>query len=385
MFIDIACSQKKKYNQNAYGDFFASNRFPNMNRVVAVLSDGLGSGIKANILACMTATMLLKFMESHFDIEKSCEIIMNSLPVCKVRGISYSTFSAIDCFENGKAKIVEEGNPDFIWIRNGEVLKPECQTIQSKDFKNRRMKVYNINLEKYDRIIFCSDGATQVAMGSKRYPLGLERSGLIKIILNKLEQEPEISSKNLSEYLVKQIELIAPNKELKDDTSILSIYCRDPRKSLIFTGPPFHGEKDNYYAKTFIEFKGKKAIAGGTTANIISRELNIPVVAKLSMNAGKLPGISEMEGIDLVTEGILTLTKTLEYLENGNAEENAAKTLMDFLLDSDVINFLVGAQMNKAHYDPNLPIEIEIRKNIIKQMAKVLEEKYLKKVDVQFV
>ena len=185
MFIDIACSQKKKYNQNAYGDFFASNRFPNMNRVVAVLSDGLGSGIKANILACMTSTMLLKFMENHSDIEKSCEIIMNSLPVCKIRGISYSTFSAIDCFENGKAKIVEEGNPDFIWIRNGEVLKPEYQTIQSKDFKNRKMKVYDIKLEKYDRIIFCSDGATQVAMDTKEYPLGLERDGLIKIILNK--------------------------------------------------------------------------------------------------------------------------------------------------------------------------------------------------------
>ena len=143
MFIDIACSQKKKYNQNAYGDYFASNRFPNMNRVVAVLSDGLGSGIKANILACMTSTMLLKFMENHFDIEKSCEIIMNSLPVCKVRGISYSTFSAIDCFEDGNAKIVEEGNPDFIWIRGKyndsnkpqfEGLKHEYQTIQAKDF-----------------------------------------------------------------------------------------------------------------------------------------------------------------------------------------------------------------------------------------------------------
>ena len=385
MFIDIACSQKKKYNQNAYGDYFASNRFPNMNRVVAVLSDGLGSGIKANILACMTSTMLLKFMENHSDIEKSCEIIMNSLPVCKVRGISYSTFSAIDCFENGKAKIVEEGNPDFIWIRNGEVLKPEYQTIQSKDFKNRKMKVYNIQLEKYDRIIFCSDGATQVAMGSKRYPLGLERSGLIKIILDKLAQNPEISSKDLSEYLVKQVELIAPNKELKDDTSVVSIYCRDPRESLIFTGPPYHQAKDSYYAKFFMDFKGKKAISGGTTANIISRELNIPVIAKLSMNAGKLPGLSEMQGVDLVTEGILTLTKTLEYLESGKSENNAAKTLMDFLLDSDVIYFLVGAQMNKAHYDPNLPIEIEIRKNIIKQMASVLEEKYLKKVNVQFV
>ena len=385
MFIDIACSQKKKYNQNAYGDFFASNRFPNMNRVVAVLSDGLGSGIKANILACMTSTMLLKFMENNSDIEKSCEIIMNSLPVCKVRGISYSTFSAIDCYENGKAKIVEEGNPDFIWIRDGEILKPEFQTIQSKDFKNRKMKVYNIKLEKYDRIIFCSDGATQVAMGTKQYPLGLERDGLIKIILNKLEQEPEISSQKLSTYLVNQIRLIAPNRELKDDTSIVSLYCRDPRESLIFTGPPYHQEKDSYFAKFFMDFKGKKAISGGTTANIISRELNIPVIAKLSPNSGKLPGLSEMKGVDLVTEGILTLTKTLEYLETGKTEENSAKILMDFLLDSDVIHFLVGAQMNKAHYDPNLPIEIEIRKNIIKQMASVLEEKYLKKVNVQFV
>lgn len=385
MFIDIACSQKKKYNQNAYGDYFSSNRFPNMNRVVAVLSDGLGSGVKANILACMTSTMLLKFMEKHFDIEKSCEIIMNSLPVCKVRGISYSTFSAIDCYENGKAKIVEEGNPDFIWIRGGEVLKPEYQTIQSKDFKNRKMKVYNIKLEKYDRIIFCSDGATQVAMGTKQYPLGLERSGLIKIILNKLAEDPQISSQKLSSFLVKQIQLIAPNRELKDDTSIVSLYCRDPRESLIFTGPPYHQEKDNHFAKFFMNFKGKKAISGGTTANIISRELNIPVIAKLSMNAGKLPGLSEMKGVDLVTEGILTLTKTLEYLESGKPENDAAKSLMDFMIDSDVIYFLVGAQMNKAHYDPNLPIEIEIRKNVIKQMASVLEEKYLKKVNVQFV
>ncbi len=385
MFIDIDCAQKKKYNQNAYGDFYLSGRFPNMNRVVAVLSDGLGSGIKANILACMTSTMLLKFMENNSDIEKSCEIIMNALPVCKVRGISYSTFSAIDCYENGKAKIVEEGNPDFIWIRNGEVLKPEYQSIQSKTFKNRKMKVYNINLELGDRIIFCSDGATQVAMGSKEYPLGLERSGLIKIILNKLEQEPEISSMDLSNYLVKQIQLIAPNHNLKDDTSILSLYCRNPRESLIFTGPPYHQEKDSYYAKTFMEFKGKKAISGGTTANIISRVLNIPVYTDLSTNSGKLPAISRMEGVDLVTEGILTLTKTLEYLEDGSSQNDAAGILMDFLLDSDCINFLVGAQMNKAHYDPNLPIEIEIRKNVIKQIAKVLEEKYLKKVSVQFI
>ena len=385
MFIDIDCSQKKKYNQNAYGDFFKSERFTDMNRLVAVLSDGLGSGIKADILACMTSTMLLKFLKENADIEKSCEIIMNSLPVCKVRGISYSTFSAIDCYDDGKAIIVEEGNPDFIWIRDGEVLKPECTIIESKNFKNRKMRVYDIKLELNDRIVFCSDGATQVAMGTKTYPLGLERDGLINIILSKLKMDKNISSSELSNYLIKQIELIAPDKKLLDDTSIVSIYCREPRESLVFTGPPYHIEKDNYYANTFKNFKGKKAIAGGTTANIISRELNIPVKTDLSLNVGNLPGIYCMDGVDLVTEGILTLTKTMEYLEDNNYQNDAAGKLMRFMLDSDCISFLVGAQLNQAHYDPNLPIEIEIRKNIVRKIAKILEDKYLKKVKVQFV
>jgi hypothetical protein len=385
MFIDIASCQKKKYNQNAYGDFFISQRLPNMKRVVAVLSDGLGSGIKANILACMTSTMLLKFMEKNSDIEKSCEIIMNSLPVCKVRGISYSTFSAIDCYESGKAKIVEEGNPDFIWIRNGQVLKPKYQLIQSKSFQNRKMKIYDIQLCMQDRIIFCSDGATQVSMASEKYPLGLQREGLIKIILEKLKKDPEISSKQLSDYIVGQVQLIAQNGKLKDDTSVVSIYCRDPRRSIIFTGPPYNQDKDSYYAKFFINFKGKKAISGGTTANIISRELNTPVTSDMALNLGKLPGLSKIKGVDLVTEGILTLTKTLEYLETGNPEDDAAKALMDFILESDCINFLVGSQMNKAHYDPTLPIEIEIRKNVIRKMEKIIKEKYLKEVNVQFI
>ena len=385
MFIDIDCSQKKKYNQNAYGDFFKSERFTDMNRLVAVLSDGLGSGIKADILACMTSTMLLKFLKENADIEKSCEIIMNSLPVCKVRGISYSTFSAIDCYDDGKAIIVEEGNPDFIWIRDGEVLKPECTIIESKNFKNRKMRVYDIKLELNDRIIFCSDGATQVAMGTKTYPLGLERDGLINIILSKLKMDKNNSSSELSNYLIKQIELIAPDKKLLDDTSIVSIYCREPREALVFTGPPYHIEKDNYYANTFKNFKGKKAIAGGTTANIISRELNIPVKTDLSLNVGNLPGIYCMDGVDLVTEGILTLTKTMEYLEDNNYQNDAAGKLMRFMLDSDCISFLVGAQLNQAHYDPNLPIEIEIRKNIVRKIAKILEDKYLKKVKVQFI
>lgn len=385
MFIDIDCSQLKKYNQNAYGDYFTSKRYPDEGRLIAVLSDGLGSGIKANILSCMTATMLLKFVEQEVNIRKAAEIIMNSLPVCKVRKISYSTFSAIDCDEDGEVKIVEEGNPEFIWIRGSEVLTPEFKEVASKEFQNRKMKTYKFKLEQGDRLIFCSDGVTQSGLGSERLRLGLRREGLIQILKDKLSQDIEISSSELSKYIVLQARNIEPDRNPKDDVSACVLYFRQPRESLIFTGPPYHQEKDPEYAKFFDEFDGKKAICGGTTANLISRELNRPIKTASEISVGNLPSCSYMNEVDLVTEGILTLTKAVEYLEQGAGySQNAAGKLVDFLLNTDCINFMVGAKLNQAHYDPNLPIEIEIRKNIIKKMAKILEIRYFKKISIQY-
>ncbi len=386
MFIDIDCNQMKKYNQNAYGDYFVSKRYPDEARLIAVLSDGLGSGIKANILSCMTATMLLQFIENQqIPIRKAAEIIMNSLPVCKVRRISYSTFSAIDVNDDGYAKIVEEGNPQFLWIRDNEIMEPQFETIQSKTFKNRKLKIYRIQLKLGDRLIFCSDGITQAGLGGGRLKLGLRREGLIVLAKDKLAENPDISSSEFSQYLVNQARNIETDRKPKDDISACVLYFREPREALIFTGPPYHQQKDREYAEMFANFKGKKAIAGGTTANLISRELNRPITMDTTISIGKLPACSYMEGVDLVTEGILTLTKTLEYLENGTQDiDNAAGKLVKFLLDSDCINFMVGAKLNQAHYDPALPIEIEIRKNIIKKISNVLQDKYFKKVTIQY-
>lgn len=386
MFIDIDCHQIKKYNQNAFGDYFTSKRYPDEGKLIAVLSDGLGSGIKANILSCMTATMLLRFIEKQeIPIRKAAEIVMNSLPVCKVRKISYSTFSIIDVNDEGVARIIEEGNPEFLWIKNGEVMDPPFETIQSKTFQNRCMKSYKIHLELGDRLIFCSDGVTQCGLGNGRLKLGLRREGLIELVLAKLKEEPEISSSELSRYIIRQTQNIETNRLPKDDISACVLYFREPRTSLIFTGPPFNQKKDADYAKMFADFPGKKAICGGTTANLISRELNIPITMDKEISIGKLPSCSYMDGVDLVTEGILTLTETLECLEAGKLDvDNAAGKLIKFLLDSDCINFMVGAKLNQAHYNPALPVEIEIRKNIIRKMATVLQDKYFKKVNVEF-
>ena len=386
MFIDVDSCQVKKYNQNAYGDYFVSKRYPDEGRLIAVLSDGLGSGIKANILSCMTATMLLRFIEDEqISIKKAAKIIMNSLPVCKVRHISYSTFSAADCNDEGDVKIVEEGNPEFIWIRNNEVMKPDFEIIKSKTFKNRQMKVYKLKLRLGDRLIFCSDGVTQSGLGGGRLKLGLRREGLIVLVKDKLTEHPDISSTELAQYIVQQAINIETNRKPKDDISACVMYFREPRESLVFTGPPFHQNKDAEYAQMFANFKGKKAICGGTTANLLSRELNRPVTMEKTISIGKLPACSYMEGVDLVTEGVLTLTKASEYLESGIFDiDNAAGKLVKFFLDSDCINFMVGAKLNQAHYDPALPIEIEIRKTIVKKIAAVLQDKYLKKVNVQY-
>lgn len=386
MFIDVGFCQKKKYNQHAFGDYFISKRYRNSEKVIAVLSDGLGSGIKANILACMTATMLLKFIESHIDIKTACETIMNSLPVCKIRNISYSTFSALECDDNGNVKIIEEGNPSFLWIRNNSVLNPSFDVITSKTFPDRFMHIYNIKLIKDDRIIFCSDGITQAALGSEYLKNGIGRDGLIEMVLKKLKEFPKISSNELCRYIIKQVELIVPEHKLKDDTSMACFYFREPRKAILFTGPPYNSNEDNLYAKSFYEFDGKKAIAGGTTANIIARELNLNQVSNSNLLLGELPDVSYMDGVDLVTEGILTLTKTVEYLEQNNLNSNdSAGKLVRFLLNSDELKFMVGAKINQAHYNPSFPVEIEIRKNVIKKIANILENKYSKKVIIKLI
>jgi hypothetical protein len=204
-------------------------------------------------------------------------------------------------------------------------------------------------------------------------------------LLAKLQEEPDISSSDLSAYIIRQAKNIEVDRLPKDDISACVLYCREPRTSLVFTGPPFNQKKDNDYAQIFRDFQGKKAICGGTTANLISRELNLPITMDNIISVGKLPSCSYMEGVDLVTEGILTLTETLENLIAGNLDiDNAAGKLIKILLDSDCINFMVGAKLNQAHYNPALPVEIEIRKNIIKKMAVVLQDKYFKKVNVQY-
>jgi hypothetical protein len=383
--MDVSCSQISKTGENVCGDVFFSKRYPGERRLIAVLSDGLGSGVKANILAKMTATMLLKYVEAGRDILKAAEVIMNSLPVCRIRNISYSTFTVVDYHENGSVVIVEEGNPGFIWMRNGKQVHAVPEIIISRNFIERKMHRYQIIMNPEDRIIFCSDGVTQAGLGCPGIKSGWKQSGMIEYTQFLLKQNPEISSRQLAELIGTTASHKGIDGLVKDDISAVVLHVRKSRSLVVLTGPPFHAERDSEHCNRFIDFNGKKAICGGTTARIVSRELNKKVVT--TMAKGDLPGKSLMEGIDLVSEGILTLTRVQEYLENPPAADirNAATELVALFMESDCIRFMIGAKMNMAYYAPEWPVELEIRRTVIKRISKILEDKYLKRLILEFI
>ena len=385
MFIDIDCAQIKKYGQNAFGDYFVSKRTDNQERVIAVLSDGLGSGVKANILSCMTSTMMMRFIEEDIPIQKAAQTIMDSLPVCQVRKISYATFSAIDCRNDGSVWVVEEGNPTFLWMRGSEEIEPEYQEYTSPKFPDRHLKIYQFKAEVGDRLVFCSDGVTQAGIGTSGYPIGFKREGFLRYVKECLSQKPDISSTELSSKVIQKALSVEPEEHAGDDISCAVLYFRNPRKAMVFTGPPYNKMKDREYCLSFSFFNGKKAICGGTTANLVSRELKRDIINLPQPQSGDLPPVAVMDGVELVTEGILTLTRAAEYLEREELKHrDAAGQLVDFFLSSDMIEFMVGAMLNQAHYDPTLPIEIEVRRTIIKKIKKLLEEKYFKQVTIHY-
>ncbi len=393
-FIEVDSYQLCKHKQFAPGDMFWSQKNQSDGRVITALSDGLGSGIKAGVLATLTATMATKFIASDIPMRRAAEIIMNTLPVCKERGISYATFTLVDIEPSATIRIVEYDNPPYILIRSATIVEPikERVVFERKNKKAAPRKETYLEFTSYqakpgDRLIFFSDGVTQAGMGTKAFPFGWGDTNVQNVVLEAVQKNPLISARELARLVVTEASLHDGYKP-KDDITCGVIYFRNPRELLVMTGPPLYPERDAELAKIFENFKGQKIISGGTTTNILSRELNRKVTVNLRHIDPKIPPYSDMEGADLVSEGIITMGAVSEMLEKGirteNLKTNAATKMLDLFLNSDRITFVVGTKINEAHQDPNVPVELEIRRNVVKKIATLLQEKYLKEIIIQY-
>jgi hypothetical protein len=203
-FIEVNSQQRNHDDERICGDVFLYKYIKEEDRVVAVLSDGMGHGVKANILATLTATMALNFTREHKEVDRIAEIIMNTLPVCSERKISYSTFTIIDIESSGRATILEYDNPPAIILRGNKEFDPSWKKVILEKGKHtgKVLRTCTFVPEKEDRIIFCSDGVSQSGMGSESFPFGWERDNIASYASTLVTGEISISAAVLAGKIV---------------------------------------------------------------------------------------------------------------------------------------------------------------------------------------
>jgi Stage II sporulation protein E (SpoIIE) len=389
MFVEVDHVQRQKAGNEICGDVFLSRKIQAENRTIIILADGLGSGVKANILATMTASMAMNFICVNSPIEHTARIIMRTLPVDTFRKISFSSFTIIDIEGNRKVRLIEFGNPLAILWKSGNVYEPTRQEINiNEGLLKQQLFTSEFEISLNDSIVLFSDGITQSGMGNENMPFGWGREQLSVFLITQLEDNQEIPAGELAEKVL-QHALKNDRSMARDDMSCGVVCFREPRKILFCTGPPFRKEHDAVLAEQVKNFDGDIIVSGGTTSQILSRELKKEVEVKLDPGFRGLPPASEMEGVDLVTEGILTLGKVSEYLRQidhlGKEIAGPAGKIINYFSRNDEIIFLVGTRVNDAHQDPSLPVELEIRRNVIKKIARLLEDKFLKKTEINYI
>lgn len=375
-FLDINYKSINKFGEELCGD--KVEVVPTEDGYIAVLSDGLGSGVKANILSTLTSKIAATMLKNGATIEETIETIINTLPECKVRKLAYSTFTIIKIDHNYNAYIAEYDSPNYFYFRDGINVN-----VEKRELVIGSKKVYesNIKLKLGDTINVISDGALHAGIGGMlNLGWGWDEINEYLFGLNKINPTSQILNGNF----IGVCNNLYDNKP-GDDTTILTIKVRKPEYIDLFVGPPSDTKLDSYLAKKMVEGDSKKIICGGTTALIAKRELNREMTVDIDSMTQDIPPIAYMEGFDLVTEGVLTLGKTLDKIRlfNNNSYDNyidnknydgcsiLTKLLME---ESTHINFYIGKAVNPAHQNPNFPVGFNIKLKIINDLMEELRK-----------
>ncbi|MBR5155600.1 MAG: SpoIIE family protein phosphatase [Clostridia bacterium] len=347
------------------------------NSTVIVLADGLGSGVKASILSTLTSKIISTMMAAGLPIEECVSTIATTLPVCSVRGVAYSTFTIIHLINNEIAEIIQYDNPQVIILRdnkNYDYPKTEMNIDGKKIYKSV------IRLQQDDIFIAMSDGCPHAGIGME-HNFGWKREDIIEFM--ETISLSGLTAKNLSTVLVDECDRLYGQKPGDDATAcIVKIRKREPMNILF--GPPSNRDDAERMMSLFFSKEGKHIICGGTTSSIAAKYLGRPLEATLNFEKSDVPPIAKIEGVDLVTEGVITVNKVLEYArdylaenemyEHWNYKRDGASLICRLLFEEATdINFYVGRAINPAHQNPDLPITFSIKMNLVEELSKCLK------------
>ena len=383
---DIGYKSINHYGEQLCGDHVDIVE-PSDDSTVIVLSDGLGSGVKASILSTLTSKIISTMLAEGLSLEECVETIAATLPVCSVRGVAYSTFTIIHLKNNQTAELIQYDNPHAIIIRDENVWdypKTEMMIGGKKIFKSV------IKLQENDIFVAMSDGCPHAGIGTA-YNFGWKREE-IAAFMESISQ-CGYTAKTLSTMLVDECDNLYGHKPGDDATAcVVRIRKREPMNMLF--GPPFNRDDADRMMSLFFSKEGKHIICGGTTSSIAAKFLRKPLKASLNFEASDIPPIAEIEGVDLVTEGVITINKVVEYAkdyleenkyyEHWNFNNDGASLICRLLFEEATdINFYVGRAINPAHQNPDLPINFNIKMNLVEELSKCLR-KMGKKIKVSY-
>lgn len=369
-------------SNNKYGEELCGDKVEAVQSVeetIMVMADGLGSGVKANILSTLTSKIAVTMLKQGSSIEETVKTIMATLPICKVRKIAYSTFTIIRVDSLGNCYIAEYGNPPVVLLREGSVIKLSgtVRKIEGKEVREHRLKV-----QRDDVFIVMSDGVVHAGIGGI-LNLGWQWENIAQYIEKVSKVEHTLGG------LVKLLSTATMNfymDKAGDDATIAALKIIAPQFVTVFTGPPQKPEDDEKVIAHLMREPGKKVVCGGTAAQIAARVLDREIETSTEFIDPEIPPIAHIKGIDLVTEGVLTLARTRElitryfdpdaqYRELRQLEQkDGASRLARILVDATDVTFLLGRAINPAHQNPDFPKNLSIKLNVVRELAEILEK-----------
>lgn len=383
---DIGYKSINHYGEQLCGDHVDIVE-ENENSTVIVLADGLGSGVKASILSTLTSKIISTMLAEGLKIEECVSAIAATLPVCSTRGVAYSTFTIIRLIDNDSVELIQYDNPPVIMIRDGarfDYPKTELNIDGKKIFKSL------IRLKEDDVFVAMSDGCPHAGIGTA-YNFGWKYddiAGFMEMLV-----PVGYTAKTLSTMLIDEVNKLYGSRPGDDATAcVIKIRKRVPMNMLF--GPPANRDDCEKMMSLFFSKDGKHIVCGGTTASIAAKWLGKPLRASLTFERSDVPPIAEIDGVDLVTEGVITVNKVVEYAEDyvgenklyeqWSMQRDGASLICRLLFEEATdINFFVGRAVNPAHQNPDLPINFNIKMNLVKKLTEALF-KMGKKIKVSY-
>lgn len=387
LLVDTYYDSLNKKDEELCGDKVKFAR--NEESCVAVLADGLGSGVKANILATLTSEILATMIAEKMEIDDAVETISATLPICKERGIAYSTFIILQVYYDGRVFLAEYDSPHVVWMRKGKIAKIE----RTKRIVNDKViNESNFIAEPGDDFILFSDGIVHAGIGTI-LNFGWDQKDIENHLM--ISHKSDDSARKTTYHLLDAVHDLYQGR-CGDDSSVACVHLVDWVETMVMVGPPKRQEDDEQAVNKLMDTVGKKIVCGGTTSQIVARQLDKELTMDALLSYGDVPPIAHIEGVDLVCEGALTLNKCVQYLETCLNDHNYYKEFFDnkpidgaqmlafHLLDSYAIHFLIGTADNPAHqqiaYSPiSLSQKIKTVEhihNILKKLGKVVTIEY---------